>query len=146
MSAVEPIDDPSADPAGTVRRSGSDVVVKTRNDEGDPWCVLTGQGGYWRFNEDVTGWEIIGAVPGTPAAASLTTGPRTFAKDGPEPPADVKHLREEHTRGYLTYLNRAEDGSGWVWSSTVNSRGNHGAPWNVSAPDSVTETLIEVIE
>lgn len=73
VEVLEPADDPSSRPVGTVMRgtedtSRSNVVVRI---EVAPhakyqWCSVTG--GAWYEHDDLIGFEVIGVVPGTPAA------------------------------------------------------------------------------
>lgn len=75
----EPADDPSEDPIGTVRQCPDADAVAVRTE----WCHEHESGCYrWRVpatggarptsilvnDEHVSGWPVIGAVPGTPAA------------------------------------------------------------------------------
>jgi mannose-6-phosphate isomerase-like protein (cupin superfamily) len=69
------VDDPAADPVGTVRRgtggNGEAVAVKSTMAHDHVryvWFAFTGRGNWQVDDEDVKGWPILGAVPGTPAA------------------------------------------------------------------------------
>lgn len=100
--AVEPVDDPSKDLAGTVRR-GPDgrswVKIGGREDDTLGWDWITPVDDSADASADVAKFPVIGAVPGTPAAEAQTeaelprwerelleaTTPRVFRSDGPEP-------------------------------------------------------------
>lgn len=110
VEVLERSDDPSKDPAGTVRREEHGDFIN------DPpgfsvWQATVDRGGRWRWlctystargnrgeyldHEDVVGMPIIGSAPGTPAAeAEANEGlrePRLFEPYGPEPPEDDAH-------------------------------------------------------
>lgn len=62
------VEDPSIDPVGTVRRRRDYPLSRPaiRQDRtGAPWRTLSGS---YYDHDEVTGWEVIGTVPGTPAA------------------------------------------------------------------------------
>lgn len=67
-------DDPAADPIGSVRQ-GTDGRAWIRRPESPddryPWIVADYQLGRVaaRTDAEVTGWPVLGAVPGTPAAS-----------------------------------------------------------------------------
>lgn len=69
IEPAKPVDDPSKDPTGTVRRNADGRIV-TRVDTELPWLEYTdGFTTYgWLHDDEVEGWPTIGAVPGTPAA------------------------------------------------------------------------------
>lgn len=73
IELIERADDPSKDPVGTVRKGSGSIAIRTDVEARTtmPWLIL-GNPSDWFRNEQVTGWKVIGAVPGTPAAAKLT--------------------------------------------------------------------------
>jgi hypothetical protein len=99
FEVVEPADDPSKDPIGTVRQCPDADVVAVRTE----WCHEHESGSYrWRLpatggarptsvlvnDEHVEGWPVIGAVPGTPAAEA-----------NPVPPQVLERVREMLSNG-----------------------------------------------
>lgn len=73
VEVIEAADDPSKDPVGTVRRrQGFDEIAIQADTDAttyEAWLVLGNPASSgWARHEYVSGWEIIGAVPGTPAA------------------------------------------------------------------------------
>lgn len=83
-SSVEPIDDPASDPVGTVRRfatarHGGLVMVRMAHPHREfddlYWCAIDGASNdSWNGDGVMEGTEIIGAVPGTPAAQTESDG------------------------------------------------------------------------
>jgi hypothetical protein len=68
VELIERADDPSKDPVGTVRRDPREGNTYIRSDYNDlyPWISFGPMTGVQHHR--VVGWEVIGAVPGTPAA------------------------------------------------------------------------------
>ena len=80
---IEPIDDPASDPVGTVRRWGGAHTPLTMVRMAHPhrefddlyWCAIDGPtANSWNGDVVMVGSEIIGAVPGTPAAEVYGSG------------------------------------------------------------------------
>lgn len=74
VEVLEPVDDPSKDPIGTVRqRRGDEAVVRSydRSDDPHPWRSVQFALSY--RDSDVVDCEVIGSVPGTPAAEQSVT-------------------------------------------------------------------------
>lgn len=95
VEVVEAADDPSADPIGTVRRSGNGVLAARvepgREDDPLVWAVVVRCGATDRSfydHQEVEGWEVTGAVPGTPAAEA-----------NPVPPQVLERVREMLSNG-----------------------------------------------
>jgi hypothetical protein len=166
VEVVEPADDPSKDPEGTYRRSDSGVVVARldeQDESGVEWVVVFRCGATDRRmydHREVTGWPVIGAVPGTPAAEAQRHDmgycgtckvvhderepavqlsphgwePRVFQSDGPEPPEDVKALRwlDRDPGARWEYLIHTR--SGWVWAPSPTTRPllGPGAHWDTA--------------
>lgn len=64
------LDDPSADPVGTVRRAPSGLPHVKVSFNGSPWMVVA-DGSWavnWSSDKDVRNWPIVGTVPESPAA------------------------------------------------------------------------------
>lgn len=83
VERVQPADDPSKDPIGTVRRS-TDGRVASLSDAPTttPWRVVFGnEPGNWARlpHEDVVNWEKLAPVEGTPAALAAL---RVFVDEG----------------------------------------------------------------
>jgi hypothetical protein len=128
MEILERADDPASDPIGTVRRSGDGLYagesyVKTAYPE-YPWVSLSRgheDGDSWRLSGNgdryVVGWPIIGAVPGTPAAASAESVKTEWTVGDDEPPHDGKY----------------EDRDGDIWQYGVSKSGAHGWYFDYSA-------------
>jgi hypothetical protein len=76
VEVLEPADDPSKDPVGTLRREekggGFAVYVKAGSPAGGTWVLIhTSEPGVLadRFPDGfVAGFPVVGSVPGTPAA------------------------------------------------------------------------------
>lgn len=84
----EPADDPSKSPIGEVRRSSTAAVtvIKVGDTVATRWQAVETDASLG--NEFVAGWEVIGAVPGTPAA-----------EQNPVPPPVLARVRELLTNG-----------------------------------------------
>jgi ribosomal protein L7/L12 len=86
VEVVEPADDPSKDPEGTYRRNDSGVVVARldeKDESGVEWVVVFRCGATDRRmydHREVTGWPVIGAVPGTPAAEANPVPPQVLVR------------------------------------------------------------------
>ncbi len=71
VEVLERADDPSKDEVGTVRRSPDGKVVAKGSRINFPWANLSAPKGDDSYHSNaVAGWPVIGAVPGTPAAAN----------------------------------------------------------------------------
>ena len=132
VELIERADDPSRDPAGTVRRSkDGKIAVRVREGGEQSWFQLEiGENAWgWLFDDWVTGWPVIGVMPGTPAWDAWQKGELRGAPEFPgkaeselwvgdgseEPPAHVKAVKDKSSN-YLNYLVRAPK-SGWFWHS-----------------------------
>lgn len=74
---VEPIDDPTSDPIGTVRLRREGLYVKV-HDEDFSWCLIgqTDDRDFWRDNSGMKNdSSIVGAVPRSPADKPISTNP-----------------------------------------------------------------------
>lgn len=106
-------DDPSKDPVGTVRQAPSNtwVVVKSAS---NAWVPVDANDTKPLLDLDVRGCEVIGAVPGTPAAEAQEPKLRYFA-----------HLGGDAT---------------WRWNSeTLGVHVNFGDGWEPSAYKTLAE-------
>jgi hypothetical protein len=79
VEVIRPADDPSKDPVGTVRTWHDGPYVRSDLDPRYPWIPLHRDGG--NHHRDMIGREIIGAVPGTPAAEAQKLKLRVFKDD-----------------------------------------------------------------
>lgn len=90
--AVTPVDDPSNDPIGTVRREhhthddGYTTWQLWTNQYGDrtwrvSWSTHPVARGFLRKDVDMVGCPVIGPAPGTPAAEAVDGHPCTLAVD-----------------------------------------------------------------
>lgn len=88
VEVLEPADDPSKSPIGEVRRSSTAAVtvIKVGDTVATRWQAVETDASLG--NEFVAGWEVIGAVPGTPAA-----------EQNPVPPPVLARVRELLTNG-----------------------------------------------
>lgn len=80
VEVLERADDPGQDPIGTVRKGPkSSPVVRSRvmSDDTYPWKSVMYTINY--SHDEVVGWPVIGAVPGTPAAESAGTSSQDTA-------------------------------------------------------------------
>lgn len=72
VEVLEPADDPSSDPWGLVRRGPNGAIAihmhVRRNIDGYAQGWRLTKGSVDMTDDQVVGWEVIGAVPGTPAA------------------------------------------------------------------------------
>jgi hypothetical protein len=165
VEVVEPADDPSADPIGTVRRGVApmEVWIKVNHDR---WAYAgttssTAQYGDEYIRQTDYRSDVIGAVPGTPAAEAQRQDvgycgpckvvhderepavqlsphgwePRVFQSDGPEPPEDVTVLRwlDRDPAARWEYLVHTP--SGWVWTSGPDQKPHApatGAYWDTA--------------
>jgi hypothetical protein len=150
LTLVEPADDPSKDPVGTVRKAPNGLVVvrghvfRPGNLYHPGWLAVTGSSKH--THEQVTGWEVIGAVPGTPAwEAQQPREPRTFTLLGPEPPAVVNVVTDGGE--IVPFLVRY--GDHWRWSDKVagdEDFGYNGGPWGPDLkPFTPEKILTEVV-
>lgn len=126
VELIEPADDPSKDPIGTVRQRGEDVYTRSDYNENYPWVGFDEYSG--NEHESMRNSEIIGAVPGTPAAEAQKPAERPlWTGDGSEePPEYVTKVRDsdgdvmERTGRQWRYVTFANGdlavGSTWMWS------------------------------
>lgn len=115
LTPVEPADDPSKDPVGTIRENTGELggsYIRMWRDGKKEWVWVSDDSktSFRASKGNTTIGPIIGAVPGTPAAGAQTERPLWTGDGSEEPPEYVKVIRncdgEPITR-------RA---SGWVFS------------------------------
>lgn len=104
VEVLERADDPSRNEVGTIRRlpaqqqAGADsaplgpIAVKWDANDQHPWVWMRWDGAQLLSDETVTGWPVIGAVPGTPAAEAAQREqvyPDVSGGGAPYPPVHV---------------------------------------------------------
>lgn len=142
IELIERKDDPSRDPVGTVRKCDSTepiVAVKVRPDE---WRVVWDCGDRSTRYDDkevrFRDWEVIGAVPGTPAweaheatdaeyCTPMAERPLWTGDGSEEPPAHVTKVKA--AQGAVVYRTAGRwawseaTRRGWVWMPHMRSMG-----------------------
>jgi len=96
LKLVEPADDPSKYPVGTLRLGpNTELVVKSDVDDSQHWqTVMPNTAAVYYLDHEVVGWEPAGAVPGTPAAEAQKPREPWTGDGSEEPPAHVTMVRD----------------------------------------------------
>lgn len=71
VEVIQPVDDPSKDSVGTVRKDSEGLlfVRAVGHDDSDPWlCISSPLAGSWFSHMEIAGCEKLAPVEGTPAA------------------------------------------------------------------------------
>lgn len=115
ITVIRRADSPANDPIGTVATLASDVWVKRAT----IWsCVTSDHVG--RYNGDMTGRVVTGAVPGTPAAEAVAKQVQydadTYGEDDPERnPRTISYGDPKPDRDTVW---RDVEGDVWAWDRT----------------------------
>lgn len=129
VEVIEPVDDPSKDPVGTVRRSPEgEIAIRRSNVWSVPWMLLgVVSGSRGIANHDhLNGWEKLAPVEGTPAAKAAEPKVRYFRADNHA--WLNRRVLEDGT------IQRSSNGGDW-WPSTA---------WSLSELESRPDIWTEV--
>jgi hypothetical protein len=112
VEVIQPADDPSEDPVGTVRENtggyGGGYVRTKLPGSTDPVWLHTVQG-FTASDDDVTLGPIVGVVPGTPAAEAQKPAKVRVFKD-----SDGDYWYEREPDSFAVWWG--EHGGGWSYS------------------------------
>jgi hypothetical protein len=146
VELIEPADDPSKDPVGTVRREdhgeGFSLWQAFENQHGErtwlcTWSTVRGNRGVHLWDKRLVGQPVIGSVPGTPAAEAQKPRAPWTVDGSEEPPAHVKKVRDKDG----DTISRNGDG----WNYNPDAPGV--IPWQWTEEDlTVVAPLTEVID
>lgn len=125
VEVIEPADDPSKDPVGTVRKGHTASMVKVRH---NLWHSVRDTANVAAnvvlsfSDEEVVGYRVIGAVPGTPAAKALGAawGCVPWTGDGYTEPPDYVTKVVDRNGDELTRVKPDTNGNSWRRTWYVN--------------------------